>query len=174
MWLKQTDKVTPVYQKIKAMILDLNSEIVEEVNQDAYWRIVFKHGTFIVLVHHNKKQKYMWVTFPNKIKDTDVIQRINSALNDEKQGTALRYGLISALTSPSTAYMVYQENNIFSGFDITTRIFPFERELPIYELSDKIQCVISVGSHGMLYMSTFLNGQKMEQKVSGSQDVMYS
>lgn len=128
------------------MIADTDREILREFENEDHWILTIKHGTYIVNLIHPKKSKYMLVEFPFRIEDEKVLAIINEILQDPIKNGKFYFSLKSAISSPTTAYRFhYAQDNVFAGFSILKKIFPFHDNFTIKDLDESIQTVVSAG-----------------------------
>jgi hypothetical protein len=169
-----------VYEKIRNFLGDLGEEIVSEKDDAKYWKLDIRHGSTIVTIYHDKRRKYMSVVYPNSIQDHEILKMINNAFDYGKGGAERRFAFYSAISSPSTGYLMYTNENGFSGYDIFAKIFPFEAGFTLAQLDDAIQRVVSVGILGTAYLKSLLPDLNVVHKIvenneirGSSADIMY-
>ena len=159
------------YGNIRKYLIDLGEETVSEKDDEKYWKLDLRHGSTIVTIYHDKRRKYMSVVYPNSIQDPNILNVINNAFNDKKEGSDHRFAFYSAISSPLTGYLVYTNANGFSGYDIFAKIFPFEPGFNVPQLDDAIQKVVSVGILGTVSLKLLLPDPNVMHKIVENHDI---
>ena len=159
------------YGNIRNYLSDLGEETVSEKDDEKYWKLDLRHGSTIVTVYHDKRRKYMSVVYPNSIQDRDILTVINNSFNDKNGGADRRVAFYSAISSPLTGYLVYTNENGFTGYDIFAKIFPFEPGFSLPQMDDAIQKVVSVGILGTAYLKSLLPHSKVMQQIVANHDI---
>lgn len=169
-----------VYEKVKAFLSELGEEIIFEKEESMYWKLDIRHGSSVVSLYHDKRRKYMSVVYPNSIQDREILKLINNSFNNKNGGAERRLAFYSAISSPLTGYLMYTDDNGFTGYDIFTKIFPYESSFILPQLDDAIQRVVSVGILGTAYLKSILPDLNVVHKIvenndsrSTSGDIMY-
>lgn len=168
------------YQKVRNFLKDLGEETVGEKDEEKFWKLDVRHGSTLITIYHDKRLKYMSVVYPNSIQDREILTVINAAFNDEKRGAERRFAFYSAVSSPSTGYLMYTNENGFTGYDIFAKIFPFEPGFSLPQMDEAIQRVVSVGILGTVYLKSLLPDSNVLHKIvendsarGSSGDIMY-
>ncbi len=169
------------YGKIKNFLIDLGEETVSEKEEDKFWKLDIRHGSTLVTIYHDKRRKYMSVVYPNSIGDRNILSVINNSFNEKNGGADRRFAFYAAISTPLTGYLMYTNENGFTGYDIFAKIFPFEPGFSLPQMDDAIQKVVSVGILGTAYLksllpdSTTVNKIVVNNNIQGTLgDVMYS
>ncbi len=164
--MTSSENIGEIRNQIKEMIVDTDREILREIENEEYWILTIKHGSYIVNLIHPKRSKYMVVEFPFRIEDEKVLAIIKNILQDPMKGGQFFFSLKSAISSPTTAYRLHhsQDGN-FIGFSILKRIFPFHENFTIKDLDESIQAVVSIGVLGLTFLSIIIGVKELEQRI---------
>jgi len=159
------------YGKIRNFLIDLGEETVLEKEEENFWKLDIRHGSTLVTIYHDKRRKYMSVVYPNSIADRDILNVINNSFNDKNGGADRRFAFYSAVSSPLTGYLMYTNENGFTGYDIFSKIFPFEPGFSLPQMDDAIQRVVSVGILGTAYLKSLLPDSNVVHKIVTNNDI---
>lgn len=150
------------------MISETNREILQEIQEEDKWGFLVKHGNYVVLLIHIRKEARMGVVFSVPFAQ-EIITDISKYRSDPIKRAEFDFGLKSAISSPITAYRInYDENKNIVGYDIIKTIFPFHEDFSIKDLDEAIQAVVSVGILGIAFLEAVLGPEKIKQEVAES------
>jgi hypothetical protein len=167
-----------IRETIKKMILDTDRTIENVQIQEGKWIVQVKQGPLILYVIHPEGQPFMGIVFPG-ILEKEVGEALTAVFNDPKSGKQNLFGLKAIINNPLCEYRIHEKDGIFMGYEISTKIFPFEERFSIAQLDAAFRTVVSIGVLGVDYMRALGGVLKVNQKAvdnpptSSSNEGMY-
>lgn len=150
---------------LKMMVEDSGRHVMDERFEKGTWFLQIKHEPYTLYLIHEDQSRFMTIIFSGRV-DEETGALLTKIFNDPGSGMQKFFGLKSVINNPLCGYRTNNKDNIFMGYDIQKRIFPFEEEFTIDDLDGACQVVISVGVLGIDYLKVISGGLKMEQKIA--------
>ena len=159
-----------MHNHLRALISDTGREIIEEGidKENDLWIVRMKHGTYVVLLLHPLKQKFVIIRFVFELEDEHK-KILKENFLDPMKINEITYGLSSAISSPYTArtlrtFECENGQRLAIGFDVDAKTFPFDKAFSITHFDNAVQSVVSLGVLGITFMASLLQLGEMAIK----------
>jgi len=161
-----SEDINRVKAKLKEFIREIGGELLEEKDLEDRWGFVMKYGNYVVQIVHPKHLRFMVCVFSARF-SPEVINDVKELCKDPMKKVEFEFGLVSALTSPVTAYRHhFDDEGYVVGFEVIRKIFPFDESFTIRDFDEAIQSVVSIGVLGLRYLQAVIGARKIEQSIS--------
>jgi hypothetical protein len=149
---------TRIYEEIESLLKETGREIKdgpkinEEPGKGKRWMLVANQGAVKFEIQHPLDKSYILVTSGFEL-TKDGVENLQKLFLKSNDVIDFNYALVSAISSPHVYSSfrkapIYKSDNIYKGFDVVARIFPFEKFYSIDRLEDAIQNVVNVAMLG--------------------------
>ena len=150
-WLrKMANKLDEVKNIIKDFVIKSGREIIKEKEDKRQWTLQLKHGEYVIFLLYMKKpphDNYMLVTVSIKL-GGDAPKVLKKIYENPEAKRKFELGLIEKITFPHTAFrLMHNENSKtkeLQGYEISRKIFPFDKSFSIKDFDEAIQSVINL------------------------------
>lgn len=148
------------YDGIKDFLEITGRKINNKLEENNQWILEVQQGASEFKILHPLDKPYVLINFGYEIKENE--QKIlANTFKETNLVIDFNYALLSAISSPHVycslrKIPIFKSDNIYTGFDITKRIFPIGTSYPLENLEDAIQNVVSAGSLGIYFFATKL------------------
>ncbi|MFB3764898.1 MAG: hypothetical protein ACE14P_06570 [Methanotrichaceae archaeon] len=147
-----------MHSRILKLVSESGRRCDNERAIDDVWILDIKQGRSTVNILHHLNKSYILIRFRFDLNENDK-KLLKSSLNNTTELSDFEYDLRTAITSQDIYYLLRREKcarnlDIPVGFDIISKVFPFEKDFGIDKFDKAVQNVINFGVLGISFLRT--------------------